>query len=409
VERKKKVYFIACCFPPIGRGNSITNSCVVNYLAERFDVEVVCMEREDGGLISYQEDNSLTNRLHGSLKVHRVRGLNWYGLNIWLYAVGLLPCYYLNWAYGVWRKRKDLFPERGVIFAVYPVFSDLVVGVLLSRWRKWPMLVDFRDDFSGVMTRGWRRIYRPFYRYLEKYILNMADQITVTTETLAEDLIARYELPPDKVTTVYNIVPESPIVATEQSEASMGLSVIYAGAISRVQKPEILFKAHAMLCDSDSTWEQRLNVEMYGPESLYFSLRVRQHLGPGRRFGGFLPQEEMALRVARADIGFFSLCDNTYGYATPTKLFDYIEAGVPIVASLPEGASKDLIESNGIGIVAAAGDVAALASVLAEMAGDSGLRARCRRNMARIKQRFNPRRQVDKWSALLEVMANASG
>lgn len=45
MDLKSKVYFIACCFPPFGRGNAITNSCVANFLARDFDVEV-----------SYQED-----------------------------------------------------------------------------------------------------------------------------------------------------------------------------------------------------------------------------------------------------------------------------------------------------------------------------------------------------------------
>ena len=155
----RKVYFIACCFPPFGRGNAITNACVANNLAAAFDVEVVCMERENGGLIAYQEDRSLEEGLDPRLKVRRVAAANWRGLNIALYALGVLPCYYLNWAWRVWRQRAALFADSGAVFAVYPVFSDLVVGYLVSRRYGLPLLVDFRDDFSGVMVRGWRRIW----------------------------------------------------------------------------------------------------------------------------------------------------------------------------------------------------------------------------------------------------------
>lgn len=126
MDLKSKVYFIACCFPPFGRGNAITNSCVANFLARDFDVEVVCMQRDYGGLISYQEDESLERGLHKALRVERVPAANWRGLNILFYAVGLLPCYYLNWVWSVWQRRRDLFAEPGVVFAVYPVFSDLL-------------------------------------------------------------------------------------------------------------------------------------------------------------------------------------------------------------------------------------------------------------------------------------------
>ena len=50
---KLRVYFIACSFPPFGRGNSITNACAARYLSDYFDVHVICKEREDGLLIDY--------------------------------------------------------------------------------------------------------------------------------------------------------------------------------------------------------------------------------------------------------------------------------------------------------------------------------------------------------------------
>lgn len=405
MELKNKVYFIACCFPPFGRGNAITNSCVANYLAEEFAVEVVCMQREEGGLIAYQEDRSLEEGLNPRLSVRRVVAANWYGLNIALYALGVLPCYFLNWAWRVWRQRAELFAEPGAVFAVYPVFSDLVVGYLVSRRYGFPLLVDFRDDFSGVMASGWRKVLRPFYRLLEKRIIRAADRVSVTTEALRQDLLDRYALTSDKVEVVYNIVP--PIAEETEKDRGDGqdpLRIIYAGAMSRVQKPEVLLKAYADLLQRDSGWEERLQVEFYGPESPYFSAKIRKLLTRGCHFGGFRPQAEMAQRVAAADLGFFSLSDATYAYATPTKLFDYIEAGVPIVAALPPGASREIVERYELGLVADAGDRAGLARCLEELATNKALRQRCRANMRAIRDQFRPQVQVDKWCNMLKYM-----
>lgn len=401
MQLKDKVYFIACCFPPFGRGNAITNSCVANYLAEDFTVDVVCMQREDGGLIAYQEDRSLEDALHPQLNVHRIPAANWYGLNIMLYALGILPCYYLNWAWRVWRQRTTLFAQPGAVFAVYPVFSDLVVGYLVSRWRGFPLLVDFRDDFSGVMSRGWRRLLRPFYRMLEKRIIHAADRISVTTEALREDLLGRYGLAPDKVEVVYNVVPPIADEAPKSPQLQGPLRVIYAGAMSRVQKPEILLRAYTDLLARDKQWSERLKVELYGPESPYFSRKIRHLLSDNCSFRGFVPQAQMAQLVAAADIGFFSLSEDTYAYATPTKLFDYIEAGVPIVASLPDGAARDIVERHQIGLVADRGDIEGLARCLKEMVENDQLRLRCIANMRSIRDQFRPRVQVGKWSKLL--------
>ena len=403
---KNRVYFIACCFPPFGRGNAITNSCVANHLAANFDVGVVCMEREDGGLIAYQEDSSLSDALDPRLNVMRVKAANWRGLNIVLYAAGLLPCYYLNWAWSVWRARKNIFTEPGAVFAVYPVFSDLVVGYWVSRRYGFPLLVDFRDDFSGVMASGWRKILRPFYRYIEKKIIAAADQVSVTTEALRADILARYQLSPDKVIVVYNIVPPTPIVERdiEGADTQRPLCAIYAGAMSRVQKPEVLLKGYAYLLARDNGLPERLKIAFYGPESPYFSLKIRKLLTRGCQFGGFRPQAEIGQRIAEADIGFFSLSDATYAYATPTKLFDYIEAGLPIVASLPEGAARDIVERFEIGLVADPGDIVGLARCLEEMTNSEKLRVKCKVNMQSIRDQFSPLTQVEKWNKILYNM-----
>ncbi|MEE3258809.1 MAG: glycosyltransferase family 4 protein [Candidatus Latescibacterota bacterium] len=399
---KHKLYFVACCFPPFGRGNAITNACVANHLAADYDVEVVCMEREDGGLIAYQQDRSLEQGLHPRLRVHRVPAPNWLGLNIALYAIGLLPCYYLNWAWRVWRRRAALFAAPGAIFAVYPVFSDLVVGYLVSRWKNLPLLVDFRDDFSGVMARGGRRFLGPVYRFMERRIVAAADRVSVTTDALRRDVLARYGLPPEKVEVVYNIVPPAATAERRGDGDTAGpLRVIYAGAMSAVQKPEILIRAYDRARTGEAMRTKRVEIELYGPESPYFKTKIRKSLVPGCRFGGFLPQAEVAERVATADIGFFSLSDATYAYATPTKLFDYIEAGVPIVASLPQGAAREIVERYEIGLVSDAGDVEDLARCLRTMIEDGDLRRRCRGNAESIRGLFSAQTQIEKWRKML--------
>ncbi|MDB4699209.1 glycosyltransferase, partial [Candidatus Latescibacteria bacterium] len=166
-------------------------------------------------------------------------------------------------------------------------------------------------------------------------------------------------------------------------------------------KPEILLRAYTDLLARDKQWSERLKVELYGPESLYFSRKIRHLLSDNCSFRGFVPQAQMAQLVAAADIGFFSLSEDTYAYATPTKLFDYIEAGVPIVASLPDGAARDIVERHQIGLVADRGDIEGLARCLKEMVENDQLRLRCIANMRSIRDQFRPRIQVGKWSKLL--------
>ena len=405
-SKYSKIYMIAGCFPPFGRGNAITNMCVANGLSLSFDLTVICMRRNDGGVISYQDDQSLVEGLNEKIRIRRIDSANWWGMNTLLYALGLFPCYFLNWAYNVIRKRRCIFDQPGVIFAVYPVFSDLIVGFIVSRIYDWPLLIDFRDDFSGVMSRKWRRIFRPFYRYLERLIVDRAKHITVTTNGLKDDLISRYNLKEEKVTVVYNVVP--PAIKKNRIDncevEREVLLVLYAGAMSFVQKPEVLLHAYKFLYANDLTSSNRMRIELYGPHNLYFRLRVKPSLTENCSYKGFVPQNVISERLSRTDIGFLSLSDSTYSYATPTKLFDYIQAGVPIVATLPQGASRDIIEKYKIGLVADPNDVKGLSMLLKRMAEEEILREECRENMVSIRNMFSTESQIDRWKELLSVL-----
>ncbi len=404
-----KVYLIAGCFPPFGRGNAITNMCVANGLAESFDVSVVCMQREEGGLISYQDDPSLVEGLGPNIHIERLKGANWFGINTLFYILGIFPCYFLNWAYNVVNERDRLFEKPGVVFAVYPVFSDLVIGYIISQKFGWPLLVDFRDDFSGVMSRSWRRIFRPLYKFLERKIILKASHVTVTTEGLKNDLLNRYGLVEEKISVVYNIVPKfsgkSRQIGAHQI-IKQPLNILYAGAMSAVQRPEILLLANKYLCESESDWVDRVRIEFYGPMNPYFRMKVKSCLTKNCSFNGFVPQNVISDKLCETDIGFFSLSDSTYSYATPTKLFDYIETGVPIVASLPHGASRRIIEENKIGLVADVGDVEGLALQVKRMVENQNCRIEFRNNMKKIRTVFSTKSQIDKWKDVIVDLNN---
>ncbi|MBQ42431.1 MAG: hypothetical protein CME15_08225, partial [Gemmatimonadetes bacterium] len=96
-------------------------------------------------------------------------------------------------------------------------------------------------------------------------------------------------------------------------------------------------------------------------------------------------------------IGFFSLADSTFAYATPTKLFEYVELGIPILAALPPGAARTLIEENDIGMVADPGDINGLAAHLAGLADQPDLRRRFEANVEHMRERFPPELEADKW------------
>jgi glycosyltransferase involved in cell wall biosynthesis len=86
-----------------------------------------------------------------------------------------------------------------------------------------------------------------------------------------------------------------------------------------------------------------------------------------------VPLEDLLAHTAEADVGVTLLQDTCANHrlALPNKLFEYIAAGIPVVASeLPE--MRSLIERHGVGWCVPPGDSKTLAETL-----DEALRRRC--------------------------------
>lgn len=401
-ESMRRVYFIACAFPPFSRGNSITNACVAGNLSKTLDVVVICMQREDGFFLNYQEDKSLVANLPDDLRVKRIRASNWLLANELFYGIGLLPCYFINWAWAVLRKRNRLIDLPGVIFAVYPVFSDLIVGWVLAKRYNCPLIVDFRDDFAGVMSVGRRRFLGAVYRWLEFRLIDGAQAVTVTTEYLKDSLISRHGVDESKIVVVHNVVPQSAESHQNASKSGSAIRIAYAGAISRIQTPELLLKAYNLLVEQRSDLANEFEIDIYGPESWYFRKRLRRHIRGRARYLGFVDRGELLERLRSVDIGFVSLSDNTFAYAIPTKLIEYIQLGIPVLGALPKGAARDLIEKNQIGFVCDPGDEAGMVACLKCASLKPSVLVGMRKNVESVRKEFCVDFQVDSWRKLIE-------
>ncbi|MEC9377450.1 MAG: hypothetical protein VX528_00675, partial [Candidatus Latescibacterota bacterium] len=85
----------------------------------------------------------------------------------------------------------------------------------------------------------------------------------------------------------------------------------------------------------------------------------------GVTYGGYLPAQDVGDRLLASDVAFLSLSSERYAYAVPGKLYDYVAYGRPVLASLPQGSARRLIERENLGWVTECGDIGGLAQMLA--------------------------------------------
>jgi glycosyltransferase involved in cell wall biosynthesis len=121
---------------------------------------------------------------------------------------------------------------------------------------------------------------------------------------------------------------------------------------------------------------------------------------------GHLHPDQLSAEYELADVALCSYSrDSTV--AMPTKIYDYLAAGLPVLTSLP-GEAKELLLKSGAGLAYEAGNAASLAAVLERVANDPGLRANLAANSRRIGAQFDESVQYAKVVRLVRSLVAAT-
>ncbi len=239
------------------------------------------------------------------------------------------------------------------------------------------------QEFSSREKRRWAEI--------ESKYISSCDAVITINPSIASELEQRYKI--NNVKIIYNaervealpinqhlfhkafgIDPDQKILLFQGGlSAGRNLEVL-VGAMRHVRHPQVdlVILGDGQLQNSIKKKAQRIG------------LTGRFHLHPA------VPQKSLILFSASADIGvipYQATCLNNH-YSTPNKLFEYIAAGLPILANdLPE--IRNIIDTHQIGFV---GDMstAEKAALLIDQGFSSAQRLEAWRNqVAQVRQLIN--------------------
>ncbi len=235
--------------------------------------------------------------------------------------------------------------------------DTLPASFLAARLRKKIVVFDSHELFSEVPELVNRRTIRTIWKRFEDFLIPRIDYgLTVG------NLIARhYEDLYHKDFEVIRNVGKFRYDHEFSDEANPDeLLVIYQGALNLGRGLELLVKSMKFL--------EKARLRIVGTGDIEKKLKQmvsRLKLRDKVEFTGRLPIEDLWNYTARARVGV-SLEEDmglNYQYALPNKLFDYVQARIPVIVSdLPE--MRLIVEKYGIGEILTERTPEALASLI---------------------------------------------
>jgi hypothetical protein len=368
------VCLLTCHYPPLSR--TYRRYQFARYLADGgCHVTVVAHGNISRAFGTFVDDPSLAVD-DPQVPVRRPRALPWHLTGELLHRLGLIPCPHLNWLGPAARAaRQAIGSPPSLVLGVYPPLTNQLAAWRVARATGRPLVLDFRDEYLGL-HRGRRR---PWAAWCEPRLVAAAALISVATQRLADTLASRYGVAPERLHVTSNGWWDD--VDGDLALPRRGrVRLVYSGALSVAQGPGVLVEAVRRWSAQHPGRAGELEVVFHGPDNRF----LRQQLLPQCvglvRYGGFLPARAVSAALLGADICFLSLASDDYQYAIPGKLYEYIAHARPLLAALPDGPARQLIESEGFGVVARCGDAADLAAQLGRLL-EPACRAACHQRL----------------------------
>lgn len=246
----------------------------------------------------------------------------------------------------------------------------LPLAWLATCWCRAALVYDAHEISSH--REGYRSI-RPLVAWLERKIMPRAFGAITTTDARSKFFARAYKVPRPLVLQNrprHYCAQGSDRIRTELGWDRQWPVVIYQGGQQPGRGLSLLVQAMAQVPEA--------YLVMVGGGPLHDALRAQaSELGLEERvrFVPTVPLGELPSYTASADIGVQPIENTCLNHYTTdsNKLFEYVQAGLPVVASdLPE--IRRVVREHDLGVLVPEGDSVALAAALRDLVGDEGKR-----------------------------------
>jgi glycosyltransferase involved in cell wall biosynthesis len=254
--------------------------------------------------------------------------------------------------------------------------DTLPANYLVSRIRKKTLVYDSHEYFTEVPELVGRDFVRKIWNGIEKWILPKIKYSYTVCNSIAMIYSRKYNIDMHVVRNLPLYIRDLPKPVFNIKQANKKI-IIYQGALNLARGLELAIQAMKYIDNA------KLIIVGDGDKTADLQkLTKKCELNNKVFFYGRMPYNKLMTYTAQADLGI-SLEENiglNYYYALPNKLFDYIQARIPVLVSdFPEMAK--IVNGYGIGLTVNTSDPVQLASVFKKMLKNNNKRKLWKQNL----------------------------
>ena len=250
------------------------------------------------------------------------------------------------------------------------------------------LVYDARERYPHVAATAGRPWVRRFWQSVEGRFVRRADTVFTVSDAIAAHMARDYGIAPPHVlpnVPVFQDVRPAGLLREKAGLPPEAFVVLHQGQMRKDRGCDLLVAAMRDVPEAALVF---LGDGPHRPTLV--ALTERLGLTERVRFVDAVPPDALLPLTADADVGATLLEDTclNHRFALPNKLFEYLMAGVPVLASdLPE--IRRVVAGYDVGRLVDPAAPGALAEALRDVAADAEARARWRANAPRVFETFS--------------------
>ena len=264
-----------------------------------------------------------------------------------------IPDSKIGWKKKALKKIDEIWGKYGgfdLVFATAPPYTDFLIGQEVKRKYKIPLVIDYRDAWvdSPVLNTYPTPYHKLKNMRLEKGVLHNANKVITTNRRVKEYIISRYgNIEYNDVKIISHGFDSEDFQKAKASELPITYKfrITYSGSFY-TRNPRFYFEAIKTFMDKNPELKDKVEFCFIGTFSKE-NIQIAKNLGiePYINILGYLEHIECVKYIAASDVLFLMISrGENEDAAMPGKVGEYIGSRKNIVACIPEGVTKKMLE-----------------------------------------------------------------